>query len=120
MRPTRNAQGDFHFYSLDTGRIFTANSWSPLPMPPHVIDWIQKLSRRTRLINQSELITRHGEEDTATLRAATIPAVVNSRLLVPQHNPSDSDSNSDPDYVDDNKDSASTDINSDYIDDNKI
>jgi hypothetical protein len=46
LRPTGNTQGGYMFYSLTTGRCLSRNQWTMLPMPPDVIDLVNKLSRR--------------------------------------------------------------------------
>ena len=46
LRPTRNAQGNFYFFSLTTGRVLNRVHATPLPMPDDVIKRVETLVRR--------------------------------------------------------------------------
>jgi hypothetical protein len=46
MRPTRNAQGNYYFLSLSTGRIINRAHITKLPMPDDVIKRVHVLARR--------------------------------------------------------------------------
>ena len=48
LRPTGNAQGNFYFFSLTTGRVLNRVHATPLPMPDDVIKWVETLARRQR------------------------------------------------------------------------
>jgi hypothetical protein len=45
-RPTGNAQGNYYFYSLSTGRIINRAHATPLPMPDDVIHRVHTLARQ--------------------------------------------------------------------------
>ena len=45
-RPTGNAQGNFYFFSLTTGRMLNRVHATPLPMPDNVIKRVEMLARR--------------------------------------------------------------------------
>jgi hypothetical protein len=47
-RPTRNAQGNFYYFSLSTGRIINRTNATALPMPDDVIEQVHKLARRQK------------------------------------------------------------------------
>ena len=46
LRPTGNAQGNFYFFSLTTGRVLNRVHATPLPMPDDVIKRVETLARR--------------------------------------------------------------------------
>jgi hypothetical protein len=48
MRPTGNAQGNYYYFSLSTGRIINRTNATALPMPDDVIDRVQKIARRQK------------------------------------------------------------------------
>jgi hypothetical protein len=48
MRPTGNAQGNYYFFSLSTGRIINRMHATKLPMPDDVIDRVHALARRQK------------------------------------------------------------------------
>jgi hypothetical protein len=45
MRPTSNAQGNYYFFSLSTGRIINRAHATPLPMPDDMIERVSALAR---------------------------------------------------------------------------
>jgi hypothetical protein len=45
--PTGNLQGSVKFFLLGSQRIVTRDQWVPLPMPPPVIDYLNKLSEKS-------------------------------------------------------------------------
>ena len=48
MRPTGNAQGNYYYFSLSTGRIINWTNATSLPMPDDVIDRVQNIVRRQK------------------------------------------------------------------------
>ena len=48
MRPTGNAQGNYYFFSLSTGRIINRVHATKLPMPDDVIERVNTLARRQK------------------------------------------------------------------------
>jgi hypothetical protein len=48
MRPTGNAQGNYYFFSLSTGRIINRAHATQLPMPDDVIKRVHALARRQK------------------------------------------------------------------------
>ena len=48
LRPTGNAQGNFYFFSLTTGRVLNRVHATPLPMPDYVIKRVEILACRQR------------------------------------------------------------------------
>jgi hypothetical protein len=48
MRPTGNAQGNWYFMSLSTGRILNRTHGTKLPMPDEVIERVHNLARRQK------------------------------------------------------------------------
>jgi hypothetical protein len=48
LRPTGNAQGNFYFFSLSTGRVLNQGHATPLPMPDDIIDRINRLARQQK------------------------------------------------------------------------
>jgi hypothetical protein len=44
--PTGNAQGNYYFFSLSTGRIINRAYATQLPMPDDVIERVHSLARR--------------------------------------------------------------------------
>lgn len=46
MRPTGNAQGNYYYFSLSSGRIINRTHATPLPMPDDVIERVHTLARR--------------------------------------------------------------------------
>ena len=46
LRPTGNAQGNFYFFSLTTGRVLNRVHATPLPMPDDVIKRVETLALR--------------------------------------------------------------------------
>lgn len=48
LRPTGNAQGSFHFFSLSSGRVITRNRATVLPMPDDVIAQVHRIARRQK------------------------------------------------------------------------
>jgi hypothetical protein len=79
LRPTRNSQGGFYFYSLNTGRVVRRNHWTVLPMPGEVIIRIHEIAQRNPAnVGRLQILYRGG---------------------VPISGPdSDSDSNVDPNW----------------------
>lgn len=59
LRPTGNAQGSYHFFSLNTGRLLNRSRWTELPMPADVIARIHTLSRHGR--NGLEFLNRDNQ-----------------------------------------------------------
>jgi hypothetical protein len=58
LRPTGNAQGDYFFFSLATGRRLNRMAWTELPMPKDVIGRVHTLTRRSKE-NRNLLFTWH-------------------------------------------------------------
>ena len=48
LRPTRNAQGRFYFFSLSTGRVITQGQATSLPMPDDVIDQVHQIAHQQK------------------------------------------------------------------------
>jgi hypothetical protein len=48
LRPTGNDQGNFHFFSLSTGRLLNRVHATSLPMPDDVIDPVNTIGRRQK------------------------------------------------------------------------
>ena len=48
MRPTGNAQWNYYYFSLSTGRIINRTNATALPMPDDVIDRVQNIARRQK------------------------------------------------------------------------
>jgi hypothetical protein len=48
LRPTGNAQGNFYFFSLSTGRVINRTHATALPMPDDVIERVHALARRQK------------------------------------------------------------------------
>ena len=46
LRPTRNTQGGYFFFSLTTRRVLNRGLWTSLPMPNEVIDRIHRMARQ--------------------------------------------------------------------------
>ena len=46
LRPTRNTQGGYFFFSLTTGRVLNRGRWTSLPMPNEVIDWVHRMAHQ--------------------------------------------------------------------------
>ena len=46
LRPTRNTQGGYFFFSLTTGRVLNRGRWTSLPMPNEVIDRVHRMARQ--------------------------------------------------------------------------
>ena len=44
LRPTRNTQGGYFFFSLATGRVLNRGCWTSLPMPNKVIDRVHRMA----------------------------------------------------------------------------
>ena len=49
LRPTGNAQGNFYFFSLSTGRVLNRVHATPLPIPDDVIKRVETLACRQRV-----------------------------------------------------------------------
>jgi hypothetical protein len=60
LRPNGNAQGNWYFLSLSTGRILNQTHATKLPMPAEVIDRVHALARRQKA-NQGLLFTNRIE-----------------------------------------------------------
>jgi hypothetical protein len=48
LRPTGNAQGNFYFLSLSSGRVINRTYATPLPMPDDVIDRVHQMARQQK------------------------------------------------------------------------
>ena len=69
MRPTGNAQGNYYYFSLSTGRIINQTNATSLTMPDDVIDRVQKIARRQKAnhgliyADRNQLVNTNDDDD---------------------------------------------------------
>jgi hypothetical protein len=118
MRPTGNAQGNYYFFSLSTGRIINRVHATKLPMPDDVIERVHSLARRQKANPGLVFLDRNQAPDAAIDEHDVDDEDDDDSDYVPEGDDADSDSeDGDPDDEDDDNhddDYDSDDDNSDY------
>jgi len=66
-----NRQGSFKFLNLRTGRTFGRDRWTPLPTPPAVIDYMNKMASATKGVSTDPIFTIGQQLDPLTALDAT-------------------------------------------------
>jgi hypothetical protein len=61
MGPTGNLQGSVKFYCIYTGQVLKHRSFTPMPMPDHVIQQVNAIGKREGQGCAFWLLNRHGE-----------------------------------------------------------
>ena len=61
LGPTGNLQGSVKFYYITTGRILKRRSFTPMPMPDHVIQRVNAIGKREKQGRTFRFLNRRGE-----------------------------------------------------------
>jgi hypothetical protein len=120
MRPTGNAQGNYYFFSLSTGRIINRVHATKLPMPDDVIERVHSLARRQKANPGLVFLDRNQVPDAAIDEYDVDDEDDDDRDYVTEEDDIDSDSedddpdDDDDDYDDNDDDDYDSDDDSDY------
>ncbi len=61
LGPTGNLQGSVKFYCIHTGRVLKRRSFTPMPMPDHVIQHVNAIGKREGQGRAFQFLNRSGE-----------------------------------------------------------